>query len=41
MYPDGRKLGVEKIAAALENGISRLSAVLDDPDEAREQLLGE
>lgn len=41
MYPDGRKLGIEKIAAALENGISRLSEVLDDVDEARAQLLGE
>ena len=41
MYPDGRKLGVEKIAASLENGISRLSEVLDDVDEARAQLLGE
>ena len=41
MYPDGQKLGVEKIAASLENGISRLSGVLDDVDEARAQLLGE
>ena len=41
MYPDGRKLGVEKIAASLENGISRLSEVLDDVDQARAQLLGE
>ena len=41
MYPDGRKLGVEKIAASLENGIARLSDVLDDVDEARSQLLGD
>lgn len=40
MYPDGHKLGVERIAASLENGISRLVQVMDDPDEARAQLLG-
>ena len=41
MYPDGHKLGVERIAASLENGIGRLAEVLDDVDEARSQLLGE
>lgn len=41
MYPDGRQLGVERIAASVENGIARLSEVLDDPDEAAAQLLGE
>ncbi|MBI3917122.1 MAG: hypothetical protein HY322_08955 [Betaproteobacteria bacterium] len=40
MYPDGHKLGVERIAASLENGIGRLAGVLDDVDEARSQLLG-
>ena len=40
MYPDGPKLGVERIAASLENGISRLAQVLDDSDAARKQLLG-
>ena len=40
MYPDGPKLGVERIAASLENGISRLAEVLDDAAAAREQLLG-
>ena len=40
MYPDGHKLGVERIAASLENGITRLVQVLDKPDEARAQLLG-
>jgi hypothetical protein len=40
MYPDGEKLGVERIAASLENGIARLSRVIDDVDAAREQLLG-
>lgn len=41
MYPDGHKLGVERIAASVENGIARLAEVLDDTDEARAQLLGE
>ena len=41
MYPDGHKLGVERIAASLENGISRLAEVVDDVDEARAQLLGD
>jgi L-seryl-tRNA(Ser) seleniumtransferase len=41
MYPDGHKLGVERIAASLENGISRLAEVIDDVDQARAQLLGE
>jgi L-seryl-tRNA(Ser) seleniumtransferase len=40
MYPDGRRLGVERIAASLENGISRLAQVIDDPNAARKQLLG-
>lgn len=41
MYPDGHKLGVERIAASLENGVSRLAEVIDDEDEARAKLLGE
>src|SRR6185436_6713114 len=41
MYPDGGRLGVERIAASLENGIERLARVIDDVDAAREQLLGE
>jgi L-seryl-tRNA(Ser) seleniumtransferase len=41
MYPDGPKLGVERIAASLEAGISRLAKVVNDTDAAREQLLGE
>lgn len=40
MYPDGRRLGVERIVASLECGIGRLSEVIDDVDAAREQLLG-
>jgi len=40
MYPDGLRLGIERIAASLENGISRLAQVLDDTDAARKQLLG-
>jgi len=41
MYPDGPKLGIERIAASLENGFNRLAAVIDDADAARAQLLGE
>lgn len=40
MYPDGPRLGIERIAASLENGVSRLAEVLDDEDAARQQLLG-
>ena len=40
MYPDGPRLGIERIAASLENGITRLAEVLDDEDAARRQLLG-
>lgn len=40
MYPDGRRLGIERIVASLESGIGRLSEVIDDIDAAREQLLG-
>ena len=41
MYPDGPKLGVERIAASLEHGISRLADVMQDIEASREQLLGE
>ncbi len=40
MYPDGHKLGVERIAASLEHGIAQLGKVLNDVDVAREKLLG-
>jgi L-seryl-tRNA(Ser) seleniumtransferase len=40
MYPDGHKLGVERIAASVENAISKLSEVVNDVDAAREKLLG-
>lgn len=40
MYPDGPRLGIERIAASLDKGISRLAEVLDDTEEARKQLLG-
>ena len=40
MYPDGPSLGIERIAASLENGITRLAQVIDDPEAARKQLLG-
>lgn len=41
MYPDGKRLGLERIAAALDHGIDRLSQVIDDRDSARALLLGE
>jgi L-seryl-tRNA(Ser) seleniumtransferase len=41
MYPDGHRLGVERIAASLENGISRLAEVINDTAAARRQLLGD
>jgi L-seryl-tRNA(Ser) seleniumtransferase len=40
MYPDGPKLGIEKIAASLEHGINELAKSIDDLDAAREKLLG-
>lgn len=40
MYPDGRRLGINGIVAALENGIDRLSEVIYDVEAARAQLLG-
>jgi L-seryl-tRNA(Ser) seleniumtransferase len=40
MYPDGPRLGIERIAASLESGFERLAAVIDDAEAAREQLLG-
>ena len=40
MYPDGPRLGVERIVASIERGIDRLSVVIDDVDAARKQLLG-
>ena len=41
MYPDGHRLGVERIAASFENGIARLAEVIDHVDAARGQLLGD
>jgi len=40
MYPDGHKLGVERIAASVENAIGKLGEVVNDVDAAREKLLG-
>jgi hypothetical protein len=40
MYPDGHKLGVERIAASVENAIGKLGDVVNDVDAAREKLLG-
>jgi len=39
MYPDGHKLGVERIAASVENAIGKLGDVVNDVDAAREKLL--
>ena len=40
MYPDGSRLGMERIVASLDSGLDRLAEVIDDVDAAREQLLG-
>ena len=40
MYPDGRRLGIERVAQSLEGGIVRLAAILDDLPAARALLLG-
>ena len=41
MYPDGARLGIPRIVAALEGAIARLSELLDDLPAARELLLGD
>jgi len=41
MYPDGKRLGLEQIAAALDHGIDKLAQVIDDRPAARALLLGE
>ena len=40
MYPDGARVGVERIAASVDNAISKLGAMVNDVDAAREKLLG-
>jgi L-seryl-tRNA(Ser) seleniumtransferase len=40
MYPDGHRLGVQRIAASLDNALDKLGRVLDDVDAAQEILLG-
>jgi hypothetical protein len=40
MYPDGARLGIERIAASLDHSINALAKSLDDLDAARERLLG-
>jgi len=40
MYPDGSRLGIERIAASLDHSINALANSLDDLDGAREKLLG-
>jgi L-seryl-tRNA(Ser) seleniumtransferase len=39
MYPDGHRLGVERIAASVENAISKLGEVVNDAEGARERLV--
>ena len=41
MYPDGPRLGLERIVASIESGMRRLGEVVDDVDAARAQLLGD
>jgi len=40
MYPDGPRLGVDRIVHAIEQSIGRLGEVVDDLDAARKQLIG-
>ncbi len=40
MYPDGPRLGIERIVAAVEGAIGRLSEVVHDVEAARKVLLG-
>jgi hypothetical protein len=40
MYPDGPRLGIPRIVAAIERSIGRLSDLVDDVDAARKHLLG-
>ena len=40
MYPDGLRLGVQRLVAAIERSIGRLSEIVDDVDAARRHLLG-
>jgi hypothetical protein len=40
MYPDGPRLGLRRVVAAIERSIGRLSEVVHDVDAARKHLLG-
>ena len=40
MYPDGRRLGIERVAASLDGGVARLAELLDNLPAARALLLG-
>ncbi|MPZ44989.1 MAG: hypothetical protein GEV05_16625 [Betaproteobacteria bacterium] len=40
MYPDGARLGVERISASVENALGKLGDVVNDVDAVREKLLG-
>lgn len=41
MYPDGPRLGLERIVQSLEHGIERVARVIYDEGQARRQLLGD
>ena len=41
MYPDGARLGVERIAASVENALGKLSEVVNDVDAVRLHRRGE
>jgi L-seryl-tRNA(Ser) seleniumtransferase len=41
MYPDGPRLGIDRIVESLEHAIVRLSELVDDVAAARKQLLGD
>jgi L-seryl-tRNA(Ser) seleniumtransferase len=40
MYPDGPRLGADRIVASVDGGLRRLAGMLDDPGAARSLLLG-
>jgi L-seryl-tRNA(Ser) seleniumtransferase len=39
MYPDGARVGVERIAASVENALAKVGEVVNDVDAARAKLL--
>src|SRR5690606_28708367 len=41
MYPDGARLGVERIAASVEHALARVGELAEDVEAVREKLLGQ